>query len=450
MTDLIIKNGKVVLNNGVVITDIAVENGKIKAIGSNLGDADKIIDATNLIVTPGMIDAHVHISEPGRTEWEGYETGTKAAAKGGVTSFLEMPLNQLPVTQDKNSLKLKFEAAKGKLKVDIAPYGALTPSNLDDIADLDKEGVAGYKAFLSTCGDRSLDNDMQNVDDYSLYEGMRRISKTGKPLLLHCENAAITDKLGEIAKNNGPNTLANYVASRPVFTEVEAIRRAIYLAKQTDVRLHICHISCPEGVQEVMNAKAEGMDITAESCTHYFALTTDDLDIIGNTSKCSPPIRDLNNQEKMWKLLLDGHIDMITSDHSPCTADLKEGGAFEAWGGISALQNSYDIFFDEAVQKRNMCLKDFVKVTATNPAKVFGLKDKGSIEVGKDADFALIRPNSPYTLTSDDLAYKNKISAYTGRTIGAQIETTIVRGNIVYNKNEEFNNEFNGKFILMK
>ena len=448
--DLIIKNGEVVLESGAIKTDIAVNNGKIVSIGENLGEAKEVIDASGLVVTPGMIDAHTHISEPGRTSWEGYETGTKSAAKGGVTSFIEMPLNTLPATADKESLNIKFDAAKNKMTVDIALYGALLPSNLDDLQDLSDGGVVGYKAFMSTCGDRSLTNDMENVDDYSLYEGMRRIAKTGKPLLLHCENAAITDRLGKLAEETGPNTLANYVDSRPVFTEVEAIRRAIYLAKQTDVKLHICHISCPEGFEEIIKAKAEGMDITAESCTHYFAFTKDELDTIGNTAKCSPPIRDKENQEGLWKQLFNGDIDMIGSDHSPCTADLKEGPAFSAWGGIAALQNSYDVLFDEAVQKRGMSLKQFVDITATNVADRFGLESKGRIAVGKDADFAFIKKDSPYTLKAEDLEYKNKISAYVGREIGCQIVKTIVRGNIVYDIDKGVTDKFPGEFILKK
>lgn len=448
--NLIIKNGEAVLEAGRTKTDIAVKNGKIAAIGENLGEADKTIDAAGLIVTPGMIDPHTHISEPGRTEWEGYVTGTKSAAKGGVTSFIEMPLNQLPVTADRESLQIKFDAAENKMTIDVAVYGALMPSNLDDLQDMSDDGVVGYKAFMSSVGDNSLDSDMQNVDDYSLYEGMRRIAKTGKPLLLHCENAALTDRLGKIYEENGPNTLANYVDSRPVFTEVEAIRRAIYLAKQTDVKLHICHISCPEGVEEVAKAKAEGMDITCESCTHYFAFTKDDLDKIGNTAKCSPPIRDKENQEGLWKMLFNGDIDFIGSDHSPSTPDLKEGPAFSAWGGIAGLQNSYDVFFDEAVQKRGMSLKQFVDLTATNIADRFELEDKGRISVGKDADFAFIKPNSPYVLKTEDLEYKNKLSAYVGREIGAQIAKTIVRGNVVYDIDQGVTKEFPGRFILKK
>lgn len=449
--DLIIKNGTVVMDNGEKVTDIAVKDGKIAAIGTQLGEATKVIDAKGMIVTPGLIDAHTHITDPGgiaRSEWEGYVTGTKAAAKGGVTTCIEMPLNQLPCTADKESLEIKMQAGKDHLSVDVASLGALIPRNLDNLQELAEAGVVGYKAFLATCGDPSLGNDMANVDDYSLYEGMRRIEKTDKPLLLHCENAAITDKLGALYAKEGPQTLSNYVASRPIFTEVEAIRRAIYLAKQTGVKLHICHVSCPEGVEEVNKARAEGMDITCETCTHYLALTTDELDDIGNTAKCSPPIRDKAAQDGLWKHLFNGDILCVVSDHSPCTPELKEGTAFKAWGGIASLQNTYDIFFDEAVQKRGMPLKQFVDITAANVADRFKLKNKGRIAVGNDADFAIIKPNSPYTLTPDDLEYRNKISAFVGRQIGAQIAQTIVRGETVYKLSKGTSHEGYGEFVI--
>lgn len=448
MYDLIIKNGKVVLESGTVVTNIGVNNGKIICIGENIGEGKQVIDATGCIVTPGMIDAHTHITETGSRDWEGYVTGTKAAAKGGVTTCIEMPLNQLPCTNTKERLNIKLHSSENKLLVDVASFGGLTPSSLGNIQELSDGGVVAYKAFLATCGDRSLDADFENVDDYSLYAGMKEIEKTGKLLALHCENAAITDKLGELAEKNGPNTLANYVASRPVFTEVEAIRRAIYLAKQTNVKLHICHVSCPEGVDEVLRAQSEGIDVTCETCTHYLAFTTDELDSIGPAAKCSPPIRDKENQNRLWDKLFNGSIAFVGSDHSPCTPDLKDKPAFSAWGGIASLQNSYDVLFDEAVQKRGMSYNKFVEITATNVAKRFKLTEKGSITVGKDADFAIIKPNSSYTLKAEDLEYKHKISAFVGKTIGAQIVKTIVRGEVVYDINKGISNNFNGKNIL--
>jgi allantoinase len=450
MYDLLIKGGKVILENEAVITDIAVKDGKIAAIGCNLGESIETIDATNLVVSPGMIDAHVHISEPGRTHWEGYETGTRAAAKGGVTSFIEMPLNQLPATTDRKSLQLKLEAAKGKLSVDVALFGGLVPYNLDKIQELNEEGVVAYKCFLATCGDTTIEDDFRNVDDYSLYVGMKEIAKTGKILTIHAENALICDELGNVAVSEGRLTLKDYVESRPVFTEVEAIRRAIYMAKVTNCRLHIVHVSSPEGVEEITKARNEGQKVTCETCTHYFALDTDQLDTLGTVSKCSPPIRNKDNQERLWAKLFAEEISFITSDHSPCPPDMKEGHAFAAWGGISGLQNNVDILFDEAVQQRGMELPLFAKLISTNVADLYELKNKGRISIGKDADFVFIKPNSPYTLEASDLEYKHKVSPYVGRKIGAQIARTILKGKSIYDVASGVCNEHIGEFIFRK
>ncbi|MHB9652392.1 allantoinase AllB [Enterococcus faecalis] len=408
--ELVIKNGLVILETGEVITDVAVQGGKIVAIGQDLS-GERVIDATGLVVSPGMVDAHVHITDPGggyRDEWEGYVTGTAACAKGGVV-----------------------------------------PTNLaGGIQELDEGGVSGYKCFLGTCGDRSIEGDFQNVDDYSLYEGMKQVAKTGKVLAIHAENAPITDKLGALAYQNGETTLAAYVATRPVFTEVEAIQKAILFAKETGCRIHICHVACQEGVEEVLKAQAEGVDVTCETCTHYLYFTTDELDAIGPVVKCSPPIRDADQQAALWNHVQTGGIAFVTSDHSPCTPDLKDTtNAFEAWGGISGVQNNVDVLFDEAVQKRGLSLKQFADLIAANPADRYHLAQKGRISIGKDADFVLIKPNAPYILKAEDLEYRNKISPYIGREIGAQVIQTILRGETIYAQETGVTEAFNGVFI---
>ncbi|MDT2640833.1 allantoinase AllB [Enterococcus dongliensis] len=445
------KNGLVILDSGEIKTDVGVDKGKITAIGTDL-TGDQEIDAQGLIVSPGMVDAHVHITDPGggyRDEWEGYITGTAACAKGGVTSFMEMPLNQVPATVNGETIDIKYAAGKDKLKVDVASFGGVVPFNLGGgIQELDAKGVAGYKCFLATCGDRSIDGDFQNVDDYSLYEGMKQVAKTGKVLAIHAENAAVTDKLGEIAYQNGETTLKAYVESRPVFTEVEAIRKAILMAKETGCRIHICHVACREGVDEVIKAREEGVDVTCETCTHYLYFTTDELDAIGPIVKCSPPIRDEQQKAGLWEHAMGKGISFVTSDHSPCTPDLKDkDNAFEAWGGIPGVQNNVDVLFDEGVQKRGMSLKHFAELIASNPADRYNLDQKGRISIGKDADFVLIKPDASYTLNAEDLEYRNKISPYIGREIGAQVVQTILRGQTIYSQSAGVTAEFPGKFI---
>lgn len=450
--DLIIKNGLVITGSSDIHTDIAVKEGKIAAIGPNLTGAKELIDAKGLIVSPGMVDVHVHITEPGgtRAEWEGYATGTSACAKGGVTTFVEMPLNQLPATTSAKTLHKKFAAGAGKLHVDVASFGGLVPYNLKngEIAEQAKEGVVAFKCFMGTCGDPTLEGDFANVNDYALWEGMRQIAKTGKLLAIHAENAPITDMLGKLAKERGETKVSDYVASRPVFTEVEAIHRAIFFAKETGCRIHICHVTCPEGVEEVIKARAEGIDVTCETCMHYLYFSTEELDAIGTIAKCSPPIRDKKAQEGLWKYLFSGHLITSVSDHSPCTFDLKDKeNAFDAWGGISAVQNNVDLFFDEAVQKRGMPLKLFADIIAKNPAERFNLPTKGEIRVGKDADFVFIKPNSAYTLKTEDLEYRNKFSPYVGRNIGAQIARTILRGQTIYSLGDGVTKTATGEFI---
>ncbi|MFD1065045.1 allantoinase AllB [Oceanobacillus locisalsi] len=450
--DAIIKNGIVILENEEQAVEVGIKDGKIAAIGNNLGTDAAIIDAKGTIVSPGMVDAHVHITEPGggyRDEWEGYDTGTRAAAKGGVTTIIEMPLNQVPATVNQASIQEKYEAGEGKLSVDVASYGGLVPFNLDGgIQELDNNGVVGYKCFLATCGDRSIEGDFMNVDDYSLYEGMKQIAKTGKILSVHAENAAITDKLGEIAAKNGETSLRAYVDSRPVFTEVEPIQKIILFAKETGCRVHIVHVACEEGVDEIIKAQQEGVDITCETCTHYLYFYKEELDDIGPVVKCSPPIREQSRLEGMWHRVFDGDISFITSDHSPCTPDLKDtDNAFEAWGGIAGLQNNVDVLFDEAVQKRNMSLSQFADIIAANPAKRFNLDTKGSITVGKDADFVFIKKDAPYEVKKENLAYRNKISPYVGREINAQVVKTILRGVEIYDKEKGISDEKTGTFI---
>lgn len=447
MYDLIIRHGTLVLPERSETADIAVKDGKIAHIAAAIDPAQgkQVIDAQGCYVLPGMVDVHMHISEPGRTDWEGYTTGTQAMAAGGTTTFVEMPLNTMPCTEDLKTLDIKRAAAK-QSHVDYAFIGGLLPWNTGKLADMAaQKDIAAFKAFVATCGS-GQEGDFKNVDDYELYIGMQELAKTGDLLIVHCENAAITDKLGEKAMAEGKKKLSDYVATRPVFTEVEAVKRVLLIAKETGCRVHIAHCSCPEAVEAVLEAQAEGVDASAESCPHYFLLCTEELDAIGPKAKCSPPIRDRANQARLWELLENGILNIIGSDHSPCTPDLKEtDNAFKAWGGISGTQNSVDAMFDAAVLKRHISPVTLMQALATQPAKRFRLPDKGELALGKDADIVILDPKQRYTVEAKDLYYKNKFSAYEGFEIGCRITHTFVRGIPVFEHGKGILGQAQGK-----
>ncbi|MDI2586903.1 allantoinase AllB [Psychrobacillus sp. NEAU-3TGS] len=447
MYDLIIRNGNVVFREGVRQVDIGVKNEKISCIAEEItDDAKKVIDASGQYVMPGMVDTHVHISEPGRTEWEGFETGSKAMAAGGTTSYVEMPLNALPATINKEALDLKLDAAVDQNYVDYGFYGGLVPENLDKLEELADAGVLAFKCFLSDITS-DIPGDFTNVDDYTMYKGMQKIAELGGILCIHAENPSVTSKLTEEMIREGRTSAAEYVDSRPIFTEVDAVQRAVLFAKETGCKLHLVHISTSEAVQVILKARSEGLDVTLESCPHYFAMTAEQVAEIGPEAKCQPPIRKAKDQAKLWDELLKGNIDWITSDHSPCTEDLKQGNIFEAWGGISGVQNNVDLMFDLAVKQRGLAIEKFVDLIAFNPAKRFNLPYKGEIAIYKDADIILLDPNQSYVVKREELYYKNKHSAYVGRKIDCRVTKTIVRGNVVFDLQKGIVGEPIGKLL---
>lgn len=450
MLDLLIKNGHIVLNDRVMCGDIGVRDGKIVRIASQIAaEATKVVDAKGCYVMPGMVDAHMHISEPGRTRWEGYRTGTKAMAAGGITSFVEMPLNTMPATTDVASLRLKLRHAKDQCWVDYSPMGGLVPWNTEDLVPLHKAGVASFKAFVATCGS-GKPGDFKNVTDYELLVGMRELAKVDALLVVHCENATITDGLGKEAFEKGLTKVSDYVATRPIYTEVEAVERVLRIAERTGCRIHIAHCSCHEAIEAVQRAQARGVDASFESCPHYFLLATEDLDAIGPKAKCSPPIRDRAHQAKLWDLLASDKIEMLVSDHSPCTEDLKsDPNAFKAWGGISACQNCVDAMFSQAVMERHISPVILAKALSTNAARRFHLENKGEIALGMDADLVVIDPNQEYVLEAKDLYYKNKFSAFEGMRIHCRVRETFVRGQLVYSLEKGIQGPAQGRRIRL-
>jgi allantoinase len=445
--DLVIKGGNVVLRDGVRKLDIGIKNEKISCIAEEITeDATEVIDAEGQYVMPGMIDTHVHISEPGRAEWEGFETGSMALAAGGTTSYVEMPLNALPATINRDNLNLKLEAAVNQNYVDYGFYGGLVPDNLDKLEELSDAGVLAFKCFMSDITS-DVPGDFTNVDDYTLYKGMQKLAELDQILCIHAENPSVTSNLAKEFVREGRTTAIDYVDSRPIFTEVDAVQRAILFAKETGCKLHIVHISTSEAVQVILQAQQEGVDVTVESCPHYFSMTAEDVEEIGVKAKCQPPLRKAKDQAKLWDELLAGNINWLTSDHSPCTEDLKQGNIFEAWGGISGAQNNVDLMFDLAVKQRGLAVNKFVDLIATNPAVRFNLPNKGEIAVSKDADIILVDPNQSYTVKRENLYYKNKHSAYEGRKIDCRVTKTILRGNVVFDLNEGIVGTPKGKLL---
>ena len=453
MLDTLIQGGTVVFRDTCQTADIGILNGKIVSLSETLPlPAKEVIDATGKYVLPGAVDVHVHLSEPGRTNWEGYETGTQALAAGGVTSFLEMPLNTLPATRTVADLNLRLEAARHQCYVDYAPLGGLLPDNLNELEALSQAGVAGFKCFISTYSSNET-TDFANVDDYTLYEGMKILAKTGDILMIHCENASITDGLAAKARKEGKTKMSDYVATRPPFTEVESVQKVLLFAKETGCRVHIVHISAVEAVLMVQQAIAEGLvNVSFESCPHYFLLALEELDAMGSIAKCSPPVREKSNQEKLWQLLAKGKIQMISSDHSPCTPDLKAfADAFPAFGGIAGGQNTVDAMFDAAVLKRGIAPTTLMRALAYEPAQRFAMSNKGEIALHKDADLAILDPKQSYTVKASDLYYKNKISAYVGKTIDCRITQTWLRGRCIYSLDKGIiGNAFGQRLSLQK
>lgn len=431
--DLIIKNGTIVKANTVFQGDIAIKDGKIKevSVGKPLeATADNEMNAEGLHILPGLIDTHVHFNEPGRTEWEGLETGSRSLAAGGVTTFFDMPLNSTPPTINKANLELKRSAADEKSIVNPRFWGGLVPENIDDLKDLHENGVIGFKAFMSPSG---ID-DFNNVDDETIYKGMREIASLGSLLAVHAESTVMCEQLAKEKIGQGKVTARDYVESRPIISEIEAVRRILSYAELTGCKLHIVHASSRKVVEVVNDAKRRGVDITVETCPHYLTLTVNDLEKQGAIAKCAPPLRDHDEVEELWAAVANGEINVIASDHSPAPASMKEstGNIFEGWGGISGAQSTLNIMLTEGHFKRNLPLEKIVELTATNPAKLFGLSTKGTIEVDYDADLTLVNLNESFELKKEDLFYRHQHSPYIGMAFKGKVKTTIVGGKVVF------------------
>lgn len=430
--DLIVRDGSVVLGDGVEHLDIAISDGVIAEVSAGLTAHGKTeIDATGLHVLPGGIDPHVHFDEPGRTHWEGFESGTRSLAAGGLTTYVDMPLNNQPATVDGASFDLKLEAANASSLADFAFWGGLVPGNVDKLEELAERGVAGFKAFMCHSG---MD-DFPGVDDLTLYEGMQRIAELGSILLLHAENAAIVGGLARRAMDEGRTGPLDFVTSRPAISELEAISRAIFFSEETGCAIHIVHVSTARGVRLVAEAQDRGVDVTCETCPHFLLFTEDDISELGVALKSAPPVRTSEEQEGLWALIEDGTLPMVTSDHSPGAPETKVGdNFFTIWGGISGCQSTLQLLLAAGHTTRGIDLTTIAAATATNAARRFGLPGKGEIAAGYDADLALVDLSEESRLQASDLLYRHRFSAYVGQPIRGRIVRTLVRGTTVFDQ----------------
>jgi len=436
--DLIVRGGTVVLPDAVARLDIGIRDGKIAELEAELdpADADGSVDVSGCHVLPGMIDAHVHLNEPGNGHWEGFETGSAALAAGGCTTYIDMPLNGVPPAVTAMALRRKAELAAGRSAVDYAFWGGLMPGRLHELKDLMAAGAVAFKAFMSEPGGAGEER-FRASDDCTLYEGMARIAELGGLLAVHAENDAITSGLAAKFRAEGRVSARDYAASRPPEAELEAVHRALFFAERTGCRVHFVHISTAEALRMIDAAKRRGVDASAETCPHYLLLTLDDLERIGPVAKCAPPLRDEAERERMWRMLADGFIDFISSDHSPCPADWKtvgpDGSFFDVWGGIAAAQSSLELMTGEGL-RRGLTLPAIAKLLADGPARRFGLSRKGRIAPGFDADLAVVDLNRSYVLERDHLLQSHKHSPYVGWTIRCKVMKTFVRGRLVYDE----------------
>jgi allantoinase len=428
--DVLIRGATVVGAGGQGRLDVGVADGLIAALGPELeGPATEEINAAGLCLLPGVVDAHVHFNEPGRADWEGFETGTSALAAGGATTAIEMPLNAHPPTVTGAAFDEKRRCLQRSARVDMALWGGLVPGGVEAMDELAGRGVVGFKAFMCSSG---ID-DFPGVDDLALYEGMCRAASLGLPVAVHAESDAITAGLACRARAAGRTAMRDFLASRPAIAELQAIARAIALAQESGCALHVVHVSTGRGVALVAAARARGLDVSCETCPHYLVLTDEDAEALGNVAKCAPPLRPHQECEALWNAIVDGTLPMVASDHSPAPWAMKRGeDVFDAWGGISGCQTMLLLLLSEGCCARGLPLELIAAATSGYVARRFRLPGKGRLEPGADADLVLVDMTASHVLSADDLQYRHRHSPFLGRTLGARVARTILRGRTVF------------------
>ncbi len=440
-----IHSKRVILPEGIKEAFVLVEDGLIQDIVTNipLHHGYELIEVGNKVLMPGVIDPHIHINEPGRTDWEGFDTATKAAIAGGLTTMVDMPLNSAPVTTTVAAFEEKLAATNGKLHTNVGFWGGIIPENTDEIDGLIAKGVLGFKAFLTHSG---ID-DFPNATEKDLRKAMPIIAKHNLPLLVHCE---LTD---ELLRATGENrSYQNYLSSRPKEWEDVAIAMMIRLCEEFNCRVHIVHLSSANSIQQIIKAKEKGLPIMVESAQHYLYFNAETIKDGQTQFKCAPPIREKVNNEQLWQALKDGVIDLVATDHSPSTPTLKElesGNFMKAWGGIASLQLALPVLWTKAREK-GFTIDFIAKWLCENPAKLIGKSTtKGKIAIGYDADLIVVDIDSSFVVKENRLHHKHKTTPYLNETLYGIVEQTYLSGEKVY-YNGTFTQLNKGKIILLK
>jgi allantoinase len=423
--DLVVRAARAVTPAGEKAVCIGITGGRIAAVeplSARLSGRVVVELSEDEVLLPGLVDTHVHVNEPGRTEWEGFETATRAAAAGGVTTILDMPLNSLPPTVDVAALEVKQKAAEGKCAVDVGFWGGAIPGNLGDLRALHEAGVFGFKCFLVHSG----------VDEFpplaraDLVSYLEELARFDALMIVHAEDADAIEQ----APDPSGGRYDDFLASRPRSAEDAAITTVVAATRRTGARTHVLHLSSADALPELRRARAEGLPITVETCPHYLSFEAEAIAEGATQFKCCPPIREADNRERLWQALVAGDIDCIVSDHSPCTAELKRldvGDFGLAWGGISSLQIGLPAVWTGA-RARGHSLVDVVRWMAEHPARLAGLTRKGRLEVGADADLCVFAPDEAFTVDASRLHHRNRVTPYAGRSLDGVVRSTWLRG----------------------
>jgi allantoinase len=421
-----LKSTRVVGPRGLEAATVVVADGRIEAVETGDTGALETRDLGALVLAPGLVDCHVHLNEPGRTEWEGFETATRAAAAGGVTTVVDMPLNCLPVTTSRAALELKLSACTGKCSVDVGFWGGVVPGNAEALEGLCAGGALGCKAFLVHSG---ID-EFPNATESDLRRALPRLKALGLPLLAHAEL-----ELDGLAPAGDARAYRTYLASRPPAWEDAAIRLLIELCRETRCPVHIVHLSSASALPLLRRAKDDGLPISVETCPHYLCFEAEAIPDGATEYKCAPPIREHDNREALWQGLLEGVIDFVITDHSPCLPALKckpAGDFGAAWGGIASLQLGLSAVWSEA-RERGATLTQLGRWLSEAPARFAGLGGrKGRIERGYDADLVLWDPDAPFTVAENALFFRHPVSPYVGRTLTGSVRETWLRGQSIF------------------